>query len=311
MSLIGSQFIRITKRIRCRNGAIAMLVALSCHAAAQPIDLQTYLSTEGPPADATFAYGPAPSQRAEFFAPAGNKENLSPVVILIHGGCWRSRYGGLAQFRALAAAFAQHGIAAWNVEYRRVDEDGGGFPGTYSDVSSAIDALTLNAKALRIDLTRVVAVGHSAGAQLALWAASRAQIPKGSPLWTSDPLRIPTVVSLGGLPDLRGDAEVIRNSCGIDVEMLTGQPSGARPDVFADTSPIDMLPAGIRTVAINGDEDTIAPPKLARLYADAARRAGDSATVQVVPGAGHFDEVMMSSSVWPVLLSTVRGAVNP
>lgn len=294
-----------------RTGAMAMLfMAFSCFAVAKPVDLQTYLSTEGPPADAIFPYGPASSQRAEFFAPAGNKKGLSPVVILIHGGCWQSRYGGLPQFRALAAAFAQQGIAAWNIEYRRVDEAGGGFPGTYSDISSAIDELTRNASALQIDLTRVVAVGHSAGAQLALWAASRDRIPESSPLRVRDPLRIPTVVSLGGLPDLRDDADVIRKSCGINAQALTGEPGGVRPDVFADTSPIDLLPAGIHTVAINGDEDTIAPPRLARRYANAADRAGDSATILKVPDAGHFDEVMTDSAVWPILLSTVLEAVG-
>ncbi|WP_259295185.1 alpha/beta hydrolase [Paraburkholderia sp. DHOC27] len=221
-----------------------LLMTTACAAIAEPVDLQTYLSTEGPYADAVFPYGPAPSQRAEFFAPSGEKKGRSPVVILIHGGCWQSRYGGLAQFRSLAAAFAQHGIAAWNIEYRRVDEIGGGFPGTYNDISSAINELTRNAETLHVDLTRVVAVGHSAGAQLALWAASRSRIPESSPLWVNAPLRIPAVVSLGGLPDLRDDADVIRRSCGVSAEMLTGEPDEARRDVFADTSPIDLLPAG-------------------------------------------------------------------
>ncbi|RFU49705.1 alpha/beta hydrolase [Paraburkholderia sp. DHOC27] len=287
-----------------------LLMAFACAASAKPVSLQTYLATEGPPADAIYPYGPAPSQRAEYFAPSGERQGPAPVVILVHGGCWQSRYGGLAQFRSLAAAFARQGIAAWNIEYRRVDEEGGGFPGTYNDIASAIDELSRNAGTLKIDLTRVVAVGHSAGAQLALWAASRGRIPENSPLWVSHSLRIPTVVSLGGLPDLRNDADVIRKSCGIDADLLTGAPGDSRPDVFADTSPIDLLPAGIRTVSINGDDDTIAPPRLARRYADAAGRAGDSAIALTVPDAGHFDEVMTDSPVWPVLLSTVRKALG-
>ncbi|MFM0395654.1 alpha/beta hydrolase fold domain-containing protein [Paraburkholderia phytofirmans] len=120
----------------------------------------------------------------------------------MHGGCWQSRYGGLKQFRALAAAFARQGIAAWNIECRRVDEPGGGFPGAYADITSAINELSRDASALQIDLERVVAVRHSAGARLALWAASRGRIPEGSPLRVRDPLRIPVVVSLGGFAPL-------------------------------------------------------------------------------------------------------------
>ncbi|MCY0386118.1 alpha/beta hydrolase [Robbsia sp. Bb-Pol-6] len=266
------------------------------------------MALTGPSPDATFRYGGAASQKAELFLPEGN--GPFPVVVLLHGGCWNSQYQGLTQLRALAAAFASQGIAVWNVEYRRVDEAGGGYPGTYRDVDAAIDLLVKTAPDVGIDTRRVVAVGHSAGAQLALWAAARARIPAGSPLAVTNPLPISHVVTLGGLLDLRRDADAIRDACGLDVAALTGTPDAARTDVYADTSPAAMLPTGIATVAINGAEDGVAPPELARRYAARATQAGDRVRTIVIPDAGHFDEVMPVPPVWPTLLATVRRALG-
>lgn len=307
------------------------LVTFSVSANADRASLQDYMALTGPDPTAVFRYGPAPSQYAELTLPTHlvDTARLVPVVILIHGGCWNSRFGGLRQFRALAGAFAALGIAAWNIEYRRVDESGGGFPGTYLDIGEAIDTLVKAAAdphlESHLDLHRVAAVGHSAGGQLALWVAGRDRIPANSPLHASNAdiklsnvgtsgasrvLRIGTVISLGGLPDLRDDADAIKDACGLDPTALTGEPSAARPDVFVDTSPAAMLPLGIPTVEINGEDDTVAPPALARGYANLARRVGDSVRTIVIPDAGHFDEVMTRPPVWPTLRTTVLNALG-
>ncbi|MGI4860919.1 MAG: alpha/beta hydrolase family protein [Janthinobacterium lividum] len=298
----------------------AATVATVTTASAAPASLETYMALQGPPPTANLRYGAAPSQKVELFLPAGLGPGPGPglgpfpVAVLLHGGCWNSQYQGLPQFRALAAAFARQGIAVWNVEYRRVDEAGGGYPGTYRDVAAAIDLLVRTAPGVGIDTGRVVAVGHSAGAQLALWAAARARIPAGSPLAAGDPPRvvlpIPHVVSLGGLLDLRRDADTIRDACGLDVAALTGQADAARRDVYADTSPAAMLPTGVDVVAINGAQDSVAPPELARRFVARAQQSGDRVRTIVIPDAGHFDEVMPDGPVWPALLATVRDALG-
>ncbi|MDT5138019.1 MAG: hypothetical protein QOD58_2281 [Mycobacterium sp.] len=114
-----------------------------------------------------YAYGAHPSQYAEVTLPAG--QNPAPVVVVIHGGYWSARYGAELG-RPLAADLAGRGFAAVNVEYRRVG-DGGGWPETGQDVATAVDAL--RARSTGMDLNRVVALGHSAGGQLAGWLASR------------------------------------------------------------------------------------------------------------------------------------------
>ncbi len=278
-------------------------------AGAAPMTLQDYQALDGPPPDRRIAYGSAPSQFVELFRPKG--DGPFPVVVLIHGGCWTVQYGGITQMRNMAGALAAQGIAVWNVEYRRHDEEGGGYPGMYRDVATAVDLLRDESKHdPRLDLQRIVAVGHSAGGHLAQWAGSRHRLPQWSPAWVADPLRIPTVISLGGLADLRNGAALIRSSCDRETAQLAGVPSAARPDVFADTSPAEMLPAGIRTVLIHGELDAVAPPSAGEDYARRARAAGDAAEVIVLPGAGHYDEVAAASPAWPVVDRAIRNALG-
>ncbi|KQW87842.1 esterase [Massilia sp. Root418] len=290
--------------------AAAIAGAAGGHAAATaaPMTLQDYLALSGPKPDRHLAYGGAPSQFVELFKPAG--PGPFPVVILIHGGCWTVHFGGIAQMHNMAGDLVKHGIAVWNVEYRRVDEEGGGYPGMYQDVATAVDRLRQEADAHGLDLTRVVAVGHSAGGHLAQWAASRHRLPQSSPVWRAAPLAIPQVISLGGLADLRNEEQLIKTSCERDMVQLTGLPSAARPDVFADTSPAELLPAGVRTVLVTGELDTVSPVRVAQDYARRARAAGDAAEVVVLPNASHYDEVAATSPAWVLVLGEIRKALG-
>jgi acetyl esterase/lipase len=277
-------------------------------ASAAPMDLADYLALSGPAPTDRIAYGSAPSQYAELFRPAG--DGPFPVVVLVHGGCWTIQFGGIEQMRNLAGALTAQGIAVWNVEYRRVDEDGGGYPGTYQDINAALEMLATQAARNRLDLARIVAVGHSAGGQLVQWIAGRARIPASSPLFQPDPLAVREIISLGGLADLRNERDLIKSSCGRDTVQLAGAPSSARPDVFADTNAAELIPNGSRTVLITGELDTVAPPRAAHDYAARARKAGDQASVIILPGASHYDEVAASSPSFRLVLGAIRNALG-
>lgn len=296
-----------TLRTTLCAAAIAGATGGSAQAAA-PMTLQDYLALNGPAPQQHIAYGSAPSQFAELFKPAG--PGPFPVVILIHGGCWTVQFGGITQMRNMAGALTQNGIAVWNVEYRRVDEEGGGYPGMYQDVATAVDRLKLEAGAQQLDLTRVVAVGHSAGGHLAQWAASRHKLPQSSPAYRAAPLAIGQVISLGGLADLRHEEALIKTSCERDMLQLTGLPSAARPDVYADTSPAELLPAGVRTVLVTGEFDTVSPLRVAQDYARRAKAAGDAAEVVLLPNASHYDEVAASSPAWKLVYAEIRKALG-
>jgi acetyl esterase/lipase len=277
-------------------------------AAAAPMTLQDYLALNGPAPTQHVAYGAAPSQFAELFVPAG--AGPFPVAVIIHGGCWTKEFGGITQMRNLAGALAGQGVAVWNVEYRRYDEEGGGYPGMYHDVAAAMDRLRVLAPQHQLDLSRVVLVGHSAGGHLAQWAGARARLPRSSPLYVADPLPVPVVISLGGLADLRNEQALIKRSCDRDMAQLAGVASAARPDIFSDTSPAEMLPAGVRTVLIHGEHDDISPLRVGQDYARRAQAAGDSAEVLMLPGGSHYDEVAASSPAWPLVYAQIQKALQ-
>ena len=281
---------------------------LSGSASAAPMTLNDYLALSGPAPTATIAYGSAPSQFAELFRPAGT--GPFPVVVLVHGGCWTVKFGGITQMRNVAGALAARGIAVWNVEYRRVDEDGGGYPGTYQDMNAALDTLAAQAGRYQLDTKRIVAMGHSAGGQLVQWIAGRARIAPSSPLFHATPLQVRHIISLGGLADLRGEQTLIKTSCGRDLKQLAGLPSDARPDVFSDTNAAELMPNGSNTVLITGELDTISPPRAAYAYAARAQAAGDQARVLILPQASHYDEIAASSPSWKLILPVIEQALG-
>jgi len=275
-----------------------------------PMPLDAYLALTGPAPTAHVAYGAAPSQFAELFEPANIGTGPHPVAVIVHGGCWTKDFGGITQMRNMAGALAAQGIAVWNIEYRRYDEEGGGYPGMYHDVATAMDRLRALAPQYRLDLSRIVLVGHSAGGHLAQWAGSRARLPRSSPLYVADPLPVPVVISLGGLADLRNEAALIKSSCDRCSAQLAGAASDARPDIYADTSPAEMLPSGVRTVLIHGELDTVSPPRVGADYARRARDAGDAADMVVLPGASHYDEVAATSPAWLIVAAQIRQALG-
>ena len=223
-----------------------------------------------------------------------------PVVLMIHGGCWQKEIADRTLMDWAAADLWARGIAVWNIEYRGVDEPGGGYPGTFADVAEAAgfladrDALAEFA----LDTDRVVALGHSAGGHLALWFAASGQLPEDHPAKSAASVPLLGVVSTGGLPDLAESEPVTLPSCLADVRaQLTGPPSDARPDPYADTSPDRMLPLGVPQVSIAGADDPISPPGLAMAWTAEARAAGDAAKTVIVSG-GHVELIAPGTPAW-------------
>jgi acetyl esterase/lipase len=286
-----------------RRWLAAILGAFAAQAAhAEPASLDDYMKQTAHPPDAAVHYGPAPSQVAELFLPKGKGPH--PVVVLLHGGCFLQRLEGFTQTSGLAADLAGRGYAVWNVDYRKLGEPGAGYPGTFQDVAAAVDRLRAEAPTYGLDLHRVVAVGHSAGGHLALWAASRGRLPAGSPLYTPDPLRIGAVISLAGIGDLKGQGKVFALPCGDDtLDRLLDTANRKAP--FADTSPAELLPTGARVVMVNGVFDPVMPPYTGRDYALKVRKAGGAAEVVTIADAGHFDVVIPRTAAWKVVVETL------
>ena len=222
-------------RLRIVGAGVALFMATLAPAsrAAEPMTLMDYMALGGPAPTARLAYGPAPHQYVELFEPAGR--GPFPVAVLIHGGCFYNSFEGMKQLRGMAAALAAHGVAAWSIDYRGLDTPGSGYPGTFEDVNAAMDLLAAQAPGRRLNIHRLVAVGHSAGAYLALWLAGRRRLPPLSPLYEAHPLDVREVVALGGTGDLRPDVASFRASCGLDLAKISPS-SRASPPPIAPTS---------------------------------------------------------------------------
>jgi acetyl esterase/lipase len=257
---------------------------------ASPATVADYMAQPRVSPQARIAYGKEPSQVVELFLPDGLGPH--PVVVLIHGGCYLAEYEGLAQTSGMAADLAARGLAVWNVEYRKLGEPGAGYPGTFQDVAAALDRLQAEAPARSLDLDRLVAVGHSAGGHLALWAAARHRLPRGSRFHTERPLSIPSVVSLGGIGDLRAHAGVFSGACGPSITEV------APPATHAETSPAELLPSGVRVTMVHGAFDHVMPFETGETYTARLRAAGDVGRALRVEGAGHFDVVIPTSAAW-------------
>jgi acetyl esterase/lipase len=255
--------------------------------------------------DHVIRYGTERSQFGELRLPAGN--GRYPVVVLVHGGCWRSSYAGAASIGAMADALKERGIAVWSIEYRRLPEKGSGWPGTYRDTGAAIDFLRTLARSYPLDLSRVVFVGHSAGGHLALWAAGRSRLKPTSQLFRSDPLIPVGVVNLAGRMNMTEGIKAYESTCDAPVvrRLLGGMPAKV-PSRYAEVSPSRLLPLGVPQIMIWGSRETYVPAPQVERYVAAARRAGDDIRLITVPGVGHFETASPLSTAWPTVLDAVE-----
>ncbi|MDQ0261073.1 acetyl esterase/lipase [Sinomonas atrocyanea] len=272
-------------------------------------------------------YGPHPDQWADLYLPApgprpgpgGRRDDggWRGVAVVIHGGYWREKYTaelGVPVARDLVA----HGIAAWNLEYRRAAADGpggtptagdGGWPATFLDVAAGIDRLAdvaglgvlADDDAARLagvlSAGRVVGLGHSAGGHLAVWAAGRHRLPAGAPGAAPDGatpdgaagagprVALRGVVSQAGVLSLaEAEARGLSNHAARNLMGGASADSAELARAFALADPMCALPIGVPVHAVHSRDDEAVPFALSEDYVAAARAAGDPAVLHVTTG---------------------------
>lgn len=247
---------------------------------------------------ARIAYGEGPQQFGDLTLPAG--DGPFPVIVFLHGGFWRNAYG-LELSEPQAGDAVAHGYAAWNVEYRRVGDDGGGYPGTLLDVAAAVDHLRLLAERHPLDLQRIAAVGHSAGGHLALWTGQRVRLRADAA--GASPRVVPSVV-VGQAPvaDLAGNLDL---GNGAVVDFMGATPEAA-PDAYDIADPVRCLPIAVPQLIVHGADDTVVPVDRSDAYASLA--GGDRLEVQVFAAADHFDVIDPAHESWAAALSVIGGS---
>lgn len=303
------------RRRRHREGVfLALLAALAVTACAGskpnrkmiPYSELTTLAVAG--TGQRIAYGTEPLEFGELRLPGGSEK--VPLVVLIHGGCWQAEYD-MQHVAAASAALAKDGFAVWTIEYRRVGDVGGGWPGTFDDVGRAVDKVRdLAVQNPRIDLTRVVLMGHSAGGQLALWAASRKQNEMNGLFASSmPPLSVAGVVSLAGITDMAAYGAGSGGCNGAVTPLMGGLPTkvGER---YRAVNPIERVPIGVPVRLVHGDADPIVPLSQSKDFQRRLRAAGGEAELDVVAGAGHFDLVAPQAEAWLSVVRAVHALVD-
>ena len=251
----------------------------------------------------SYRYGDHPSQYAELSVPPGT--GMLPVVVVVHGGFWRTSYGAELG-RPLAADLVDKGWAALNVEYRRVGSSptagGGGWPATGLDVAAAVDGLAEQGQRLaggRLDLSRVVGLGHSAGGQLVGWLAGRPRLAGADPQ-----VRLSGVVAQAGVLDLVGGARAFLGGGAVEA-FMDGGPD-RRATAYGQASPLARLPLRVPSVCVHGTADTTVPIGQSETFVAAARRLGDPAELQRFDG-DHLDLIDTRTQAWQWCVEALAG----
>jgi acetyl esterase/lipase len=250
------------------------------------------LSRHPPPADLRITYGSDPNQFIDLRLP-GSKTRSHPLVINIHGGFWRAKYN-LDHAGHLCAALTAKGLATANLEYRRVGNEGGAWPGTFADIRSAFQFLIQTAQKHNFDAQKVVVMGHSAGGQLALCLAAH------------EP-RVRAVISFAGVVDLQRAYELHLSHDAV-VEFLRGTPAEV-PDHYREADPMQLSITKARQWLIHGTSDDVVPPAFSRDYVNIKRqRTGqkkEEARLLEITAADHFDLIDPGSKAWKEVEKTV------
>ena len=251
---------------------------------ALPLIAQDILTLPPPKANVRVPYGKAPQQFGDLFLPHGAGPHQA--VIFIHGGFWRNSYS-LEHAGHLCAALARAGAAVWNMEYRRLGDPGGDWAGMSDDVVRASQQLVPIASRYNLDLKRVIASGHSAGGQLALWLAAQMAVD------------LRGVVPLAAISDLRR-AYALQLDGGVVGQLLGGSPDRA-PQRYASASPRELLPISAPQRVLHGTADNVVPFEMSERFAKASKNA----KLVPLPGAGHFDLIDPRTKFWPIVQKNI------
>jgi acetyl esterase/lipase len=249
-----------------------------------PASAQDILTLPPPKANARVSYGKSPQQFGDIFLPKAPGPHQA--VIFIHGGFWRSAYN-LDHAGHLCAALARAGAAVWSLEYRRLGDPGGDWAGMSDDVVRGAQQLVPIASRYNLDLKRVIASGHSAGGQLALWLAAQQAVD------------LRGVVPLAAIADLRR-AYALQMNAGVVGELLGGSPDRV-PQRYAAADPMELLPIPAPQRVVHGTADDIVPFDMSQRFAKASKNS------KLIPlaGAGHFDLIDPRSKHWPSIQKNI------
>lgn len=249
-------------------------------------------------------YGEHPSQFGELRLPPNN--GVYPVIVSIHGGFWQKKYS-LDENTSIVEDLTQRGFATWNIEYRRLGEQGGGWIGTFVDIINAFNHLNQLENEFSLDLTSIVVLGHSAGGQLAIWLSALNSKDHSDYFKTTPLIPIRCVISLAGVMDLEKlwkiheDFELPSLVAGL----LDGTPKEV-PSHYSKTSPIELIPVDIEQILIHGENDRQVPVEMSINYYNKALEKGARIHLEILFDTDHFMIIDPYSLAWNKVLESLN-----
>jgi len=256
------------------------------------VSAEEILSKPQPSPDERVRYGDDPNQFIEVRLPRASGTHAG--LINIHGGFWRAKYD-LAHAGHLCEALRGAGMATFNVEYRRVGNAGGGWPGTFEDIRAAYRFISQRAASFHVDAGRMVVMGHSAGGELALCLAARES-------------SVRRVVSLAGVLDLKKAFKLHLSNDAV-VEFLGGKPEDVA-EHYREADPMELTISKARQWMIVGKDDEVVPPEFSREYVHAKKSMKENVELVEIAGAGHFELIDPASEAFKVVKSMMLEAVG-
>ena len=230
-------------------------------------------------------YGEHPHQTCDLHLPTGRGPH--PVVVVLHGGYWQAPYTKLIM-RPLCQDLARRGYAAWNVEYRRLGRDGGGWPMTFDDVATAIDLLA--------DLDDVRPRPRAGDARRPLRGRPARAVGRG-------PARAARGRAGRGAARRRGSAcsRSRRSATSAAPAASRSRCSAARRprsrERWAQADPMRRIPLDVPVCLVHGVDDETVDVQRSRDYAAAAQAAG--APVTLIETAGeHRSPIDPTTPAW-------------
>ena len=284
--------------------------AIGAHAEEKPgpVSWEQIEALPQTPADHVIKYGADQHQFGELRLPAGDGPH--PVVVFVHGGCWLADFD-LNMAANLSGELAKAGIASWNIEYRRIGNEGGAWPGTMLDMSDAVEHLRELEKPYKLDLSRVVLMGHSAGGHLVLWYAAKKNLDKTSEFYSDNALNIRGVVPLAAISNISTYREEHdTQDCNTAVPGILGGEPTDLPERVAQLNPSQLLPLNVPVRMVHGSADVLVPLRQSTAFMLDARKAGDDIRLAVIDNAGHFDVIAPFSVAWKMVMRETKAMLG-
>lgn len=232
-------------------------------------------------ADVVYSRVAGEEMKMDIYLPARSATEVSPAVVVIHGGAWMS--GRRQDMSALAAKFAENGFVAATVSYRLAPKHK--WPAMLDDVQTAVRFLRSTAKEYRLDPRRIGAAGASAGGHLSLLLGFRDTRDAKPSEYAGFPSQVGAVFNIFGPTDLRRDYPASLDAL---FQTVMGKTRAEAAEDIRQASPVEWISKSSAPVfTLHGEADPLVPNAQAKWLKEKLDAVGIKNEMRIIPRMGH------------------------